>query len=141
VSELGEVTEALDVARLALSAAHRRKQLVVLHEHVDSLTLMLSALTDPGLHERLGSMLAPLAQQPRLLETLRVYFECDCVVARAAEALQVHPNSMRYRLAKIEQLLCCSLSVPETITRVYLALLDERTGLADRGAQPTRPPA
>jgi DNA-binding PucR family transcriptional regulator len=64
------------------------------------------------------------------------------VVSRAADALRVHPNSMRYRLAKIEQLLGCSLSVPETIARVYLALLDERTGLADRGShQPARPPA
>jgi PucR family transcriptional regulator, purine catabolism regulatory protein len=142
VGGLGEVTDALDVARLALSAAHRRRQLVVLHEHVDSLTLMLSALTDQGVHERLGSALAPLAEHPRLLETLRVYFESDCVVSRAADALRVHPNSMRYRLAKIEQLLGCSLSVPETIARVYLALLDERTGLADRGShQPARPPA
>jgi DNA-binding PucR family transcriptional regulator len=39
-----------------------------------------------------------------LLETLRAYLDCDLDVRRAADALYVHPNTVRYRLRRISEL-------------------------------------
>jgi DNA-binding PucR family transcriptional regulator len=39
-----------------------------------------------------------------LLETLRAYLDSDLDVARTADALYVHPNTVRYRLRRISEL-------------------------------------
>jgi sugar diacid utilization regulator len=39
-----------------------------------------------------------------LMETLRTYLDSDLDVARTAEALYVHPNTVRYRLRRISEL-------------------------------------
>ena len=38
-----------------------------------------------------------------LMETLRAYLDSDLDVARTAEALFVHPNTVRYRLRRISE--------------------------------------
>lgn len=53
------------------------------------------------------------AHDPMLLETLRAYLDSFGDIATAARALQVHPNTVRYRVRRIEQLLATSLSDPE----------------------------
>jgi DNA-binding PucR family transcriptional regulator len=44
------------------------------------------------------------------------------VVATAA-ALHLHPNSLRYRLSRVEKLLDRSLKQPSTIASLYVAML------------------
>ena len=53
------------------------------------------------------------AQDPVLAETLRAYLDSFGDIATAARALQVHPNTVRYRVRRIEKLLSTSLSDPE----------------------------
>jgi DNA-binding PucR family transcriptional regulator len=43
---------------------------------------------------------AALAQDGTLAATLRAYADCDMNVARAAERLVVHPNTVHYRLRR-----------------------------------------
>ncbi|GAA3075180.1 PucR family transcriptional regulator [Streptosporangium carneum] len=45
--------------------------------------------------------IGPLAEKPHLLETLRVYLNCDLALQRTAEELLVHPNTVAYRLRQI----------------------------------------
>ncbi|OBK27066.1 PucR family transcriptional regulator [Mycobacterium asiaticum] len=52
-------------------------------------------------------------RDPALAETLRVYLDSFGDVATAAQALQVHPNTVRYRIRRIEQLLATSLANPD----------------------------
>ncbi|BBZ42876.1 PucR family transcriptional regulator [Mycobacterium parmense] len=52
-------------------------------------------------------------QDPVLGETLRVYLDSFGDIAAAAQALQVHPNTVRYRVRRIEKLLSTSLADPE----------------------------
>ena len=49
---------------------------------------------------------------------------------RAAQAMHLHHNSLRYRLSRAEQLLGRSLKDPATIASVYFAL----TARAERPA-------
>ena len=53
------------------------------------------------------------AQDPMLAETLRAYLDSFGDVAVAAHWLQVHPNTVRYRVRRIEKLLSTSLTDPD----------------------------
>jgi DNA-binding PucR family transcriptional regulator len=53
------------------------------------------------------------AQDPVLAETLRTYLDCFGDIAAAAQWLQVHPNTVRYRVRRIEKLLATSLADPD----------------------------
>jgi DNA-binding PucR family transcriptional regulator len=53
------------------------------------------------------------AHDPMLAETLRAYLDSFGDVAVAAHWLQVHPNTVRYRVRRIEKLLSTSLTDPD----------------------------
>jgi DNA-binding PucR family transcriptional regulator len=63
-------------------------------------------LVDPRIHDL-------RAQDPGLAETLRVYLDSFGDIGAAAQSLQVHPNTVRYRVRRIEKLLSTSLADPE----------------------------
>ena len=53
------------------------------------------------------------SREPVLAETLRVYLDSFGDIASAAQSLHVHPNTVRYRVRRIEKLLSTSLADPE----------------------------
>lgn len=53
------------------------------------------------------------ARDPVLAETLRVYLDSFGDIGLAAQSLLVHPNTVRYRLRRIEKLLSTSLADPD----------------------------
>ncbi|TDO09077.1 DNA-binding PucR family transcriptional regulator [Mycobacterium sp. BK086] len=58
--------------------------------------------------------------EPVLAETLEIYLDSFGDVAAAAAALHVHPNTVRYRVRRLEQVLSTSLADPDV--RLLLAL-------------------
>ncbi|MFJ3519331.1 PucR family transcriptional regulator [Streptomyces sp. NPDC090131] len=52
----------------------------------------------------LAALLGPLAGRPELLDTLRTFLACGLDRRRAAARLQVHPNTVDYRLRKATEL-------------------------------------
>lgn len=60
------------------------------------------------------------ADEPVLAETLGVYLDCFGDVAAAAQHLHVHPNTVRYRIRRVEQLLGASLN--DADVRLLLSL-------------------
>jgi hypothetical protein len=68
-----------------------------------------------------------------LRETLDAYLAHRLDVPRTAAALHLHPNSVRYRLQRIERELGRSLDDPATIANLYLATLVDRAGAAGGG--------
>lgn len=59
-------------------------------------------------------------RDPMLADTLRVYLDGFGDIAAVAQRLHVHPNTVRYRVRRIEKLLSTSLSDPDD--RLVLAL-------------------
>lgn len=57
-----------------------------------------------------------------LLATLRAYLVCDLHVERAATRLFVHQNTVRYRLARFEELTGASLRETQVLFEVWWAL-------------------
>ncbi|MGO4680198.1 PucR family transcriptional regulator [Microbacterium sp. 2MCAF23] len=68
------------------------------------------------------SFFAPLLERDTLLSGLQAYFAFDQNMNAAAEALGIHHNSLRYRIAKAEEGLGVSLRSPSAIASVFLAI-------------------
>ena len=65
------------------------------------------------------------------METLRAYLDSDLDVARTADALYVHPNTVRYRLRRVSELTGYSPTVPRDALALRLALIFDRLGPPD----------
>jgi DNA-binding PucR family transcriptional regulator len=59
---------------------------------------------------------------PVLAETLRTYLDAFGDITAAAQSLRVHPNTVRYRVRRIEKLLSASLADPEVRLLFSLSL-------------------
>ena len=85
------------------------------------LPALLLADADPELvRPRVDALLDPLPAP--VLDALKEFFARDQDVNAAAAALHVHPNTLRYRLGRVEALLGRSLRSPATIAELMLAL-------------------
>jgi PucR-like helix-turn-helix protein/purine catabolism regulatory family protein/diguanylate cyclase with GGDEF domain len=115
-------------ARLALDFLDRTgapSGRVLRFEDFELIDALLSA-TDPAeLRARVDLVLEPLRDHQQLVESLVAYLSADQNINTAAEALHVHPNSLRYRLGRVEELLGRSLRSPATMADLYVALRAE----------------
>ncbi len=69
------------------------------------------------------------AHDPVLAQTLGVYLDSFNDIAAAAEQLHVHPNTVRYRVRRIEKLLSTSLANPDVRLLLSLGLrVTQRSG-------------
>ncbi|WP_206808450.1 PucR family transcriptional regulator [Paradesulfitobacterium ferrireducens] len=73
------------------------------------------------------SLLDPILDYDRknagqLLETLKIYFQCNADLNTTAEKLYVHVNTLRYRLKKVEELLGIDLNNLDGQLNLFTAL-------------------
>jgi purine catabolism regulator len=111
----------LAVARAELGDGTR----IVRFEDFDLGTFMVSEIAPERLGPKVEEVLCVLRANPPLREAICAYFEHDLDIAATAIALHLHRNSLRYRLARLEQLLGRSLKQPATIAALYVALAAE----------------
>ena len=127
VASIAAVRDSLRDAELALERA-TTENAVVAFEDFDLGTLLLSEASPGRLEPKVAELVAVLREHPALHETLVAYFDHELDVPATADALHLHPNSLRYRLTRIEELLGRSLKRPATIAELHIALLaDPRT--------------
>jgi sugar diacid utilization regulator len=93
---------------------------------IDDLGLLPSIAEDRDVGEALcRRYLAPLGDggsAAELRATLRAYFECSMNVECAAERVYVHRNTVRYRIARFEELTGAQLRDARTACEVWWAL-------------------
>ena len=106
--------EAYREALIALKAARPKE--AVSFAGLDSVAYFLLQQTPEDLRA-LTERFLPLSE--KLLKTLEVYLEAPSL-EEAARRLHIHPNTLRYRLARVEKLMG-PLKAPETLARLYLA--------------------
>ena len=92
--------------------------------------LLLQVEQPDELIEFMEGMLEPLRsydsqRDAALVETLRAFLRCGCTATTTAEALIVHPNTISYRLHRIEELLGVNLRDPQALLRIQLAFVIE----------------
>ena len=88
----------------------------------------------PQVAARVAREIAPLKAHPQLQSTLVAWLRHRMDVQATARAMFVHPNSIRYRLHRCEELLDRSFQDPAALADVYLALEDDVFRHPDLGA-------
>ena len=122
--DLRETAQALRFARLMLRGRVDPGQQV---SSFDGSILATAAVSAPEIMVRLVAptieSFAELADNERdvLFDTFRVWLENDGSLRAAGELLFCHPNTVRYRLHRIEQRTGRSLSRPRDIAELSLA--------------------
>jgi hypothetical protein len=126
VSDPGPRDEAWESARYALEVAARRRVPVVAAGEVDVHQLLVAGLRAALRRRVLGPLLDYDAEQHTdLVHTVRVFLECSGSPTRAAKALHVHVNTLRYRIGRAGELLGVDLTEFTDQLDVYLALRAE----------------
>ena len=96
---------------------------IVRFEDLDLGAFVVSEIGPERLGPKVAAPLAVLRGNPPLEEALIAYFAHDLDIVAAAKALHLHPNSIRYRLSRVEQLLGRSLRSPATIAELHIAMM------------------
>ncbi len=134
-----EAQRSLRWARLALSLRQRGQLPGVATVQADEHLVEMIVLADHEMAEALlARSLAPLADLPasereRLIETLAAWLAHQRHTPSIAAELHVHPQTVRYRMAKLRELLGDALERAEGRFELQLALRI-RVGLAPTGA-------
>jgi carbohydrate diacid regulator len=117
----------LDIARTTMRVGRVRRPADMLYCYED---FMLPVLVDELRQDwRAQELLKPLhillqgeRRGQQLLNTLQAWFSVGMKPAATAKMLNIHRNSLDYRLQRIEDLCGVDLSVTEDCVRLYLAL-------------------
>jgi PucR-like helix-turn-helix protein/diguanylate cyclase with GGDEF domain len=137
---LRDTPQALRFARLALAGLPGTGPGVTRFDD-NPLAMLVAAAPAEAAHlveVVLGPLLGlPAPERARLLNTLEHWFAAAGSAATAAETLFVHPNTVRYRLHRIEELTGRSLSDPRTAADLGAALLAVRSSTEGRGEDRT----
>ena len=113
---------ARDTLRRGMSQAPR-KQVYFFEDY--RLPVLLGSLADSWQADQLRAPLQKLAKEDAkgtLQKTLRQYFLQDCDLHPCAEALFIHPNTLRYRLTRIEQITGLNFNKLDDKFLLYLGL-------------------
>jgi sugar diacid utilization regulator len=116
---------ALHCARVAMIGAQLRREPITVF---DESALAVGAVASPDIMQRVSeTVLAGLYELPSeerelLLDTLETWFDKGGSAGRAAEVLFCHPNTVRYRLRRIEERTGRSLTDPRQTAELCVAL-------------------
>jgi hypothetical protein len=122
--DLRETPQALHFAKMALRGRLDHSSPVAVF---DGTILAIAALAAPEVMVKSASTALgafgdlPDEERDILFETFRVWQETDASVGAAAELLCCHPNTVRYRLRRIEKRTGRSLSRPRDLAELCLA--------------------
>jgi purine catabolism regulatory family protein/PucR-like helix-turn-helix protein/diguanylate cyclase with GGDEF domain len=126
VTGIAEARDSLRDAALAVERAGDAAGRVVRFEDLGLGEFVVSEIGPDRLLPKVAGPLAILRGNPPLHEALAAYFEHDLDIVAAAKALHLHPNSVRYRLSRVEQLIGRSLRSPATIAELHIAMIADR---------------
>lgn len=118
---LGETRESVLTARRLLELLSPRR--ILWAEGLEALTVLFEPSQRDRLDSFVRSALAPLAGKEALMSTLHAYYESAGNRAAAARILGVHVNTLRQRLARIEQMVGGSIDESTRALPLRLALL------------------
>jgi DNA-binding PucR family transcriptional regulator len=122
--ELTNTAQALRYARVALHARNSTNGRLTVF---DNSVLAVAAVSAPEVTRKVAAVILgkfddlPTAEKDVLFDTFRAWLANKGAVNDAAAQLHVHPNTVRYRLHRIERQTGRSLSVPVDLAEMCLA--------------------
>jgi len=136
-SDLTGARTGLRQAEMSQATSRRAAAFTPFHR-VGFIDFVLGHVPQDTLAEKAREVLGELEDTGSLIETLIEYLRHDLDIAATCQAMHVHPNSIRYRLKRIEDRLGRSLTDPETIALLYLTLHREIRGQRARPVRRSR---
>ncbi len=127
--ELAETSDGLRFARLAVAGKSLADSLVTVF---DDTPLAVAAVSAPAVMAKIRSAVLgalnslPDEERMLLLNTFRTWVEAGGSANETAAAIYCHPNTVRHRLHRIEELTSRSLSRPKDLAELCLAFEVER---------------
>jgi purine catabolism regulator len=131
VEGIGEFHQAYEEARQSLeigrALAGAKRSSVTHYDDLGLLRFAQVSETSVGIRNYCIDMLGPLLEHDRnstarLVDTLRVFLECNQNHAEAARVLGIHYNSLRYRLKRTRQLIGDIFKEPQKRLAIEVAL-------------------
>jgi PucR family transcriptional regulator, purine catabolism regulatory protein len=123
LAEVGAVRHSLRDAEIAIQrVAQDGGERLLDFDDFDLGTLVVSEAPADRIQPKVDECLSVLRANPGLQAAIVTYFQQGMDVMKAAEAMHLHHNSLRYRLTRVEQLMGRSLKDPATIASLYIAL-------------------
>jgi purine catabolism regulator len=116
----------LDGALVVRQLTRRGPGRAASYDDLDLGSALIGEIEPDRIRGKVERWLTPVLENPMAYETLVAYLEHDLDVGRTSRALKLHPNSARYRLARIEELLGAPLRRPSTIAALHFALLSQQ---------------
>ena len=137
---VAQARQARRIAALLGGGAH-----VVDAAGLGSVELLLATAPDEARRAFRTSLLSPLLDYDadhgtELVRTLRVFLDCSGSWTRAAEAMFVHVNSLRYRMRRVEDLTGRDMGSLADQAAMLLALRLADPRVLARGDDPPEPP-
>jgi hypothetical protein len=127
--DLAETSDALRLARVAVTGKPSGESLVSLF---DDTPLAVAAVSAPEVMARIKSLVLsrveelPTEERSILTDTFRAWVEAGGSANDTATRIFCHPNTVRHRLRRIEELTSRSLSRPRDLAELCLAFEVER---------------
>lgn len=127
--DLAETSDALRLARVAVTGRPTGDSLVSLF---DDTPLAVAAVSAPEVMAKIRSQVLsrldelPAEERTTLLDTFRAWVEAGGSANGTAAEIFCHPNTVRHRLRRIEELTGRSLSRPRDLAELCLAFEVER---------------
>jgi sugar diacid utilization regulator len=115
-------------ARIALDVARQSRSATIIdYNDVGVAGLLMSIREGSDFHGFVGQTIGRLLkekspQRETLLQTLRVFFACNCSQQATAKELRTHQKTIAYRLDKVERMTGLKLAAHEQRVLLYLAL-------------------
>jgi hypothetical protein len=110
-------------AKVAVEARGRAAlKRIVRYDDLDLGTVLLNEIPVDRLAPKINEFRSALADNPLIYEALVSYLRHNQDVGQTARALKLHPNSVRYRLARAEAILGMSIRCSSTIVALHVAL-------------------
>lgn len=127
MEELGdsfrETVKMLDIARRKSTKGG------ILHIEDAAIELILSEVTEASARRLISQVLGELVMHPNLLESLQAFYDSDMNLSMAARKIDVHRNTLLYRLNRVETLIGEDPRQFQSAIRIQLGLLLYRVHL------------
>jgi PucR family transcriptional regulator, purine catabolism regulatory protein len=96
------------------------------YDDFDLTAVVVSEAPAERIAGRVEELVGTLRARPLLHDAVLAYLDHRLEITATARAMQLHPNTLRYRLARAEELIGGSLREPATIAALHIALLASR---------------
>ncbi|MEN9922697.1 MAG: hypothetical protein RIS09_211 [Actinomycetota bacterium] len=124
VNSVIEIVDSYEDALLAIQTVKARKSndLSMSSDQFDFASSVFSSAGLEKMAKASKTYLSPVMGKEPIMEALRYFFKHQQNANLTADQLGIHHNTLRYRLAKVEELLGINLSDPAAIASIFLAL-------------------